>query len=134
LRYKTDMSNHTHLNLMDVKDSVAGRVKGLSGRFGRGPMGAKDIGVSHWRYEPGFRAPAGHKHREQEEAYLVISGSGQVLLDGEVLELRQWDLVRVSPEVVRAFAAGPDGMDIVAVGGPKPEGGDGEQAEVSWPD
>ena len=56
-----------------------------------------------------------------------------MLLDGEVLALRQWDLVRVSPEVVRAFAAGPDGMEIVAVGGPRPEGGDGEQAEVSWP-
>jgi hypothetical protein len=35
---------------------------------------------------------------------------------------------------LRAFAAGPDGMEIVAVGGPKPEGGDGEQAEVTWPD
>ncbi len=127
------MSSHTHLNLMDVDDSVAGRVDGLEGRFGRGPMGARDIGVSHWRYAPRFRSPGGHRHREQEEAYLVISGSGQVLLDGEVIELRQWDLVRVSPEVVRAFAAGHDGMEIVAVGGPKPEGGDGEQAEVSWP-
>jgi len=94
---------------------------------------ARDIGVSHWRYAPGFRAQGGHRHREQEEAYLVVSGSGEMLLDGEVIELRQWDLVRVDPEVLRAFAAGPDGMEIVAVGGPKPEGGDGEQAEVSWP-
>ena len=128
------MSKHEHLNLMEVKNSLEGRVEGLEGRFGRGPMGARDIGVSHWRYAPGFRAQGGHRHREQEEAYLVVSGSGEILLDGEVIELRQWDLVRVDPEVVRAFAAGPDGMDIVAVGGPKPEGGDGEQAEVSWPD
>ena len=64
----------------------------------------------------------------------MVSGSGEVLLDGEVIELREWDLVRADPEVVRAFAAGPDGMEIVAVGGPKPEGGDGEQAEVTWPD
>jgi quercetin dioxygenase-like cupin family protein len=129
------MSGHTRINLLeDVKDSVAGRAEGLEGRFGRGPMGARDIGVSHWRYAPDFRNPMGHKHREQEEAYLVISGSGQILLDGEVSELKQWDLVRVAPEVVRAFASGPDGMDIVAVGGPKPEGGDGETAEVTWPD
>ena len=128
------MSRHTRINLLeDVEDSVAGRVEGLDGRFGRGPMGATDIGISLWRYAPGFRAPAGHKHREQEEAYLVIAGSGEVLLDGEVAELRQWDLVRVAPEVVRAFAAGPDGMEIVAVGGPKPEGGDGESAPVTWP-
>ena len=96
-------------------------------------MGATDVGVSHWRYAPGFRNPMGHRHREQEEAYLVISGSGQILLDGEVSELKQWDLVRVSPEVVRAFAAGPEGMEIVAVGGPKPEGGDGETAPATWP-
>jgi len=60
-------------------------------------------------------------------------GSAEVLLDGEVSPLRQWDLVRVSPEVVRAFAAGPDGLEIVAVGAPKPEGGDSETAPVTWP-
>jgi quercetin dioxygenase-like cupin family protein len=127
------MPGYTHINLLEVDDSVAGRAEGLEGRFGRDPMGATDIGVSHWRYAPDFRSPIGHKHREQEEAYLVISGSGQILLDGEVGDLRQWDLVRVSPEVVRAFAAGPDGMEIVAVGGPKPEGGDGETAPLTWP-
>jgi uncharacterized cupin superfamily protein len=127
------MSRHARVNLRELDDSVAGRAEGIEGRFGRGPMGARDIGVSLWRYAPNFRAAAGHRHREQEEAYLVVAGSGQMLLDDEVIDLRPWDLVRVSPEVVRAFAAGPEGMEIVAVGGPKPEGGDGESAEVSWP-
>ena len=127
------MAGYTHINLLEVEDSVAGRAEGIEGRFGRGPMGARDIGVSHWRYAPGFRSSMGHSHREQEEAYLVVSGSGELLLDGEVVALRQWDLVRVAPEVVRAFAAGPDGLEVVAVGGPKPEGGDGQPGEVSWP-
>jgi uncharacterized cupin superfamily protein len=128
------MPGYAHINLLDdVDDSVAGRADGLEGRFGRGPMGATEIGVSHWRYAPGFRNPMGHRHREQEEAYLVISGSGQILLDGEVSDLKQWDLVRVSPEVVRAFAAGSQGMEIVAVGGPKPEGGDGVTEPANWP-
>ena len=35
--------------------------------------------------------------------------------------------------MVRAFAAGPDGLDVVAIGGPKPEGSDGEMLEVTWP-
>jgi len=128
------MADYTRVNLMDVEDSVAGRAEGNEGRFGRGPMGARDIGVSHWRYAPNFRSQGGHRHREQEEAYLVVSGSGELLLDDEVIELGQWDLVRVAPTVVRAFAAGPDGLEVVAVGGPKPEGGDGEQAAVTWPD
>ena len=127
------MAKHAHLNLMEVENSLEGRVEGLEGRFGRGPMGSRDIGVSHWRYAPGFRSPGGHRHREQEEVYVVVSGSGEILLDGDVVAVGAWDTVRVAPEVVRAFAAGPDGLEIVAVGGPKPEGGDGEQAPVEWP-
>ena len=128
------MDNYTRVNLMELEDSMAGRAEGIEGRFGRGPMGAQDVGVSHWRYAPGFRSTMGHRHREQEEAYLVLSGSGEMMLDGDVIELGQWDLVRVTPTTVRAFAAGPDGMEIIAVGGPKPEGGDGEPGEVTWPD
>jgi quercetin dioxygenase-like cupin family protein len=128
------MDNYTRVNLMELEDSMAGRAEGIEGRFGRGPMGAQDVGVSHWRYAPGFRSTMGHRHREQEEAYLVISGSGEMMLDGDVIELGQWDLVRVAPTTVRAFAAGPDGMEVIAVGGPKPEGGDGEPGEVAWPD
>jgi quercetin dioxygenase-like cupin family protein len=122
------------VNLLALEDSVGDRVPEIEGRFGRTPLGSRDLGVSHFRYAPGFRSPAGHRHREQEEAYVVVAGSGRALLDGEVVELRQWDTVRVAPEVVRAFEAGPDGMDVIAIGGPKPEGGDGETAPADWPD
>jgi quercetin dioxygenase-like cupin family protein len=128
------MSRYAQVNLLEIEDSVAGRVDGLEGRFSRKHLDSRDLGVSHWRYAPGFRAPAGHRHREQEEAYVVVAGSGRILIDGELRELRLWDVVRVAPEAVRAFEAGPDGMDIIAVGGPKPEGGDGEQADVAWPE
>ena len=128
------MADYSIKNFDDVDNSAPEGVDGLEARFARKHLDSEHLGVSLFRYGPGFRAPYGHRHREQEEAYLVVSGSGEILLDGEVIELRQWDLVRVAPEVLRAFAAGPDGMEIVAVGGPKPEGGDGEQAEVSWPD
>lgn len=46
---------------------------------------------------------------------MVVAGSGRILLDGEVAELKQWDTVRVAPEGVRAFEAGPDGLDVIAV-------------------
>jgi hypothetical protein len=39
-----------------------------------------------------------------------------------------------APEVIRCFEAGPDGLDIIAVGGPKPEGGDGVMGTAAWPD
>ena len=128
------MSRYAHVNLLEIEDSVGGRVDGLEGRFGRKHLDSRDLGISYWRYAPGFRAPAGHRHREQEEAYVVVGGSGRILIDDEVVELGQWDVVRLAPEAVRAFEAGPEGLEIIAVGGPKPEGGDGEQTEVTWPD
>src|SRR3981081_1618281 len=100
------MSRFAQINLMDIEDSVAGRAEGIEGRFGRSRVESRDLGASHWRFAPGFQSGTGHRHREQEEAYVVVAGSGRMLVDGEVLELRKWDAVRVAPEVARAFAAG----------------------------
>jgi len=128
------MSNYAKVNLLELEDSVGDRAPEIEGRFGRTELGSRDLGVSHWRYVPGFRSEIGHRHREQEEAYVVVAGSGRVLVDGEPVELKQWDTVRVAPEGVRAFEAGPDGLELIAIGGPKPEGGDGEQVPAEWPD
>jgi quercetin dioxygenase-like cupin family protein len=128
------MSNYTKLNLLELDDSVGDRAPEIEGRFGRTPLGSRDLGVSHFRYAPRFRSSVGHRHREQEEAYVVVAGSGRILLDGEVVELKRWDTVRVAPETVRAFEAGPDGMELIAIGGPRPEGGDGETTSADWPD
>ncbi|MGZ4203532.1 MAG: cupin domain-containing protein, partial [Thermoleophilaceae bacterium] len=113
--------------------TVSARVPGLEGRLGRERMGSRDLGVSHWRYAPGTRT-TGHSHREQEEAYVVVAGSGQVRLDDELHEIRQWDVIRVAPQVVRGFQAGPDGLELIAVGGAKPEGGDGMRSDAPWPE
>jgi quercetin dioxygenase-like cupin family protein len=94
---------------------------------------SRDLEVSLFRYAPNLRSPTAHSHREQEEAYVVVAGSGRILLDDETQELRVWDVVRVAPVIVRAFEACPDGLDIIAVGGPKPEG-DGVRATPTWPD
>jgi quercetin dioxygenase-like cupin family protein len=128
------LSGFSVVNLLEVEDSVGDRAPGIEGRFGRKHLGSRDLGVSLFCYAANLRSPMAHSHREQEEAYVVVAGSGRVLLDDEVQELRQWDVVRVAPEVVRAFEAGPDGLDIIAVGGPKPPDGDGVRATVTWPD
>jgi quercetin dioxygenase-like cupin family protein len=128
------MSGFSVVNLLEVENSVGDRAPGVEGRFARQQLDSRDLGVSLFRYAPELRSPFAHAHREQEEAYVVVAGSGRILLDGEVRELRKWDVVRVAPEVVRAFEAGPEGLDLIAVGGPKPDGGDGVPGEATWPD
>ena len=128
------MPDYAIVNLLEIEDSVQGRVPGLAGRFSRKFLGSRDLGVSLWRYAPGTRTTTGHSHREQEEAYVVIGGSGRVRLDDRVCEIRQWDVIRVAPAVVRAFESGPEGLELIAVGGPRPEGGDGVASDSPWPD
>jgi mannose-6-phosphate isomerase-like protein (cupin superfamily) len=128
------VTDYAIVNLLEIEDDVGGRVAGLEGRFGRKLLGSRDLGVSHWRYAPNMRAPMGHRHREQEEAYVVVAGSGRVRLDDEIREIARWDVIRVAPEVLRAFESGPDGLELIAVGGPKPEGGDGVPTDEPWPD
>jgi len=57
-----------------------------------------------------------HSHRKQEEVYIVIKGSGKILLDDQLLELVEGDIVRVSPETKRALKADSDGMFIICSG------------------
>jgi mannose-6-phosphate isomerase-like protein (cupin superfamily) len=118
-------------NLKQVDDAAADR-PGLEARFGRKHLDSEHLGVSYFHYAPGYHASHGHHHREQEEVYVVVGGSGRVKLDDEIVELHPWDAVRVAPEIVRGFEGGPDGLEVIAIGADRPEGGDGVLVEDWW--
>jgi len=101
-------------------------------RFARGALKSPELGVSRFTYEPGARMPWGHRHQVQEEVYVVAGGSGRAKLDDEIIELDTWDVLRVAPAVMRSFEAGPDGMDVICIGGRKPTPGDTEKDEAFW--
>jgi mannose-6-phosphate isomerase-like protein (cupin superfamily) len=122
----------THTKLTDVKDSAPefGMDDVQEARFAKGDLDAKETGVSHYRLKPGKRTPFGHKHEEAEEVYVVIGGSGLLKLDDEIIEVETLDAIRVSPEVIRAFEAGDDGIEVLAVGAR--HDGDGEVIPGWW--
>ena len=76
-------------------------------------------GLGHQRLPPGCRFPYGHTHKEQEEVYVVVRGSGRMQLDDEIVELEEWDAVRVPPGTWRGYEAGPEGLEILVFGAPK---------------
>ncbi len=76
--------------------------------------------LSYQRIPPGYRFPYGHTHMTQEEVYVVVGGSGRMKIDDEIVELRQWDAIRVPPGMWRGYEAGPEGLEIPVVGPPKP--------------
>src|SRR5262245_6377830 len=124
------MAGFAIVNLKELEDGTGGRAPGIEARFARRHIGSEHLGVTYERYGPNVRSLMAHSHREQEEVYVVVSGSGRVLLDGELRAVRPWDVVRCSTAVVRAFEAGPDGLEFLAIGSDRPEGGDGQTAEA----
>jgi mannose-6-phosphate isomerase-like protein (cupin superfamily) len=130
------MSDYTHKNFLDdIENAAASRgVDGLEARFGRADLECAHLGVSHFRFSPDYRPPFGHRHQEQEEVYVIVSGSGKLRLDDEIRDVRQWDVIRVAPNVARGFESGPDGLELIAIGNDRPEGGDGEMLPEFWTD
>ena len=127
------MSGYTIRNLREIEDSApgAGLAPGLEMRFGRKPLGAESSGLTYFRLAPAHRIPLGHRHAEQEETYVVLSGLVRVALDDEVRELGPWDAVRIAPATMRGLEAGPDGAEVLAFGaGPA---GDGDTQPGWWP-
>jgi quercetin dioxygenase-like cupin family protein len=102
----------------------------LETRFGRKALELEGGGFSYQRMAPGYVLPFGHKHAKQEEVFIVIAGSGRAKLDGEVHELREWDALRIPPQVTRGFAAGPDGLELLVIG--FGDGGDAETIDGYW--
>lgn len=124
----------THKKLTDVKDSAPefGMEDVQEARFAKGDLEAEETGVSHLRLKPGRRSPFGHKHENAEEVYVVIGGSGRLKLDDEIVEVERLDAIRVAPDVVRAFEAGPEGIEVIAAG--TRHDGDGEVIPGWWSD
>ena len=46
------------------------------------------------------------------------SGNGRMKLDDEIVELREWDAVRVPPGTWRGYEAGPEGLELLVLGAP----------------
>ncbi|MBA2523392.1 MAG: hypothetical protein H0V25_08690 [Solirubrobacterales bacterium] len=121
----------THKNLTEVKDSAPefGLDEHGEARFAKDELDAEATGFSYYRNKPDAHAGFGHRHDKAEEVYVILSGSGRMKLDDEIIEVKRLDTIRVAPDVWRAFSAGPDGLEVIAFG-PRHDG-DGEM-DMQW--
>ena len=130
------MAVYTVQNLKQVENQAPNFGIGpeLEARMARVPLELEQSGLSYQRLGPGFRVPFGHRHNVQEEVYIVVSGSMRAKLDDEVVELKQWDALRVPKETMRSFEGGPDGAEVIAVGAPNTGPGDAVVEQGWWSD
>lgn len=124
--------DYTLKNLREVEDS--GAKHGLSemqeARFPREDLDAESTGIALLTVKPGQRQPFAHHHKQAEEVYVVLSGSGRIKLDEELVELKEMDAIRMGPTVTRMLEAGDDGLEVLAFG--TRQQGDAEMVQGFW--
>jgi uncharacterized cupin superfamily protein len=128
------MADYTIVNLKEVEDQAPnfGLSPQLEMRMARVALGLENSGISYQRLAPSFRIPFGHKHKNQEEIYVLVGGSVRIKLEDEVVELKPFDAVRVHKDTMRGFEAGPEGAELIAIGAPNTGPGDGDTVQGWW--
>ena len=64
----------------------------------------------------GASVPFVHYHKKNEEIYSITAGSGKAVIDGETVELKAGDWLRISPVARRQFfAAENEGISYVCI-------------------
>jgi uncharacterized cupin superfamily protein len=66
-------------------------------------LGFTGMEVSLNRAVPGQTSPFLHAHKQHEELYLFLEGTGEFQVDGEIFPVRAGTAVRVAPEAQRAW-------------------------------
>jgi mannose-6-phosphate isomerase-like protein (cupin superfamily) len=79
---------------------------------------AEQVAITYRRMpqHTGGKGSYGHRHKEQEEIYYVISGQLQFKLEDDVLDLPAGTAVRVAPEVARSvWNDEPEDAELIIV-------------------
>ncbi len=80
----------------------AGALSGFEGKaFFKEALGSTALEVSLGSLPTGVAVPIFHSHKKNEELYIVISGSGEFLVDEDVFDIAPGSFVRVAPAGIR---------------------------------
>jgi uncharacterized cupin superfamily protein len=83
-------------------------------------LGASALGARLWRLAPG-QASTKHRHRDQEELYVLLEGSGRVRIEREAVTLAPLDSLLIEPSSVRQIFNDTDADQLWLVVGAPPE-------------
>ena len=109
------MADYTLKNLAEVEDAAVegGFSENQEARFAGRALGLHALGVSYQVVKAGKHHAFGHRHKEAEEVYVVLAGAGTCKLDGEDIDVKRLDAIRVGPSVTRGFAAGDGPLELL---------------------
>jgi uncharacterized cupin superfamily protein len=95
-------------------------------------LGVTSFGLNQMILRPGQRSRI-HRHKLQEEVYLVLAGTLTLSIEGSERELGQGELARVAPDVRRQLSnRGTDDVLLLALGGHNEHVGRDGEAFTAW--
>ena len=108
-----------------MADYTAKHIKDMEAAYGggfvkaRAELGVSSFGMQIIRMPPDNDAYPEHDHSKdgQEEVYVTLAGSGWIDVDGERVDIDKDTLVRVGAGAKRKVHSGPQGLEILALGG-----------------
>jgi mannose-6-phosphate isomerase-like protein (cupin superfamily) len=100
----------------------------------RRELGVSTFGLNQIILRPGQRGRI-HRHKTQEEVYIVLSGTLTIVYEDEVKALGQGEIARVAPDVRRYIAnRHPEDVLLIALGGAVEHVGRDGEAFATWED
>ena len=100
------MENFTHKDIGSLAEIANKFENGKA--FLRDALGLTSCEISVSFMPAGVALPFNHKHKQNEEVYIFLKGTGTMTLDGKTLEVKEGTCVKVLPSAVRTMQAKTD--------------------------
>ncbi|MBE2987238.1 cupin domain-containing protein [Campylobacter sp. RM12920] len=78
-------------------------------------LNLSDCELSINEFGANVSVPFVHSHKQNEEVYLVLEGGGVLFIDGEEVEVKKGDAIRIDPAGKRCFKTGSNGMKYICI-------------------
>jgi mannose-6-phosphate isomerase-like protein (cupin superfamily) len=91
-----------HLEPPEVPRPAKGKL------FLRSLLGSAGLEMSLNVVPPGKGIPFLHRHRENDEVYVIVGGQGQFLVDSECIDVTAGSVLRMGPAAARAWRNNSD--------------------------
>ncbi len=82
--------------------------------FAKDHLGLNSMQISYTKLPAGASVPFTHKHKENEELYIIVSGKGQVLVDEDIIDVEEGSTIRVALDGDRCLRASSD-TDLIYI-------------------
>lgn len=103
--------NYSMMNIGTFKGNLTENERVMAGK----ELALTGSEISFNYMQAGQYTPFVHSHKQNEEVYIVVNGSGKLMVDGEEFEIQTGSVIRVAPAAERAIKAESGGLTFICI-------------------